>query len=155
MVVPASLPVGPTLGLEASPEVGELCSEAPEHLFDHVIRPDAKNRISDLGRQVTVPQVPSNAHQLPEIGVPDLDDELRRGLNPDPSPIVELEPVAVGHCHRLREVEKDLLALIGSEAHPAAVTGVEIERERPSGVFRWPVTEQSMNESGKHRRFFQ
>jgi len=102
VVMVAVAAIGAALGLEGGLEVDELRSEAAEHGLDHVIWSDPKNRIADLGRKVPISQVPGNANQLPGVGMPDLDDELRRGLDPDPSSIVELEPISVGHCHRVR-----------------------------------------------------
>ena len=68
--------------LERSLHLYEICSKAMEHILDHMVGPNAKNAVSNFGRQMTVSQMPSKAHQLIGIFVPHFDNKLRSGLNP-------------------------------------------------------------------------
>jgi hypothetical protein len=151
MVMSPPTAIGAALGLERRLDVPQLRSEATEHVLDHVVRPEAENPLADLGRQVAVSEVPGEARQLLWIPVTDLDDGLRGSLDPEPSPVVEEEPVTVRHGDGLRKLEQDDLAIVRGEAHAAAVTGIEIEGERPRGLFEWPVAGAAMNESAVHR----
>jgi hypothetical protein len=61
------------------------------------------------------------------IFVTDLDDGLRSGPHLQPPPVSQLQAVAVGHRDGFRQVEKDILSLVSSQANAAAVTRIKIE----------------------------
>ena len=63
------------------------------------------------------------------IFVTDFDDGLRSGSDLQPPPVFELQAVSVAHRDGFRQVEKDILSLISSQANPAAVTRIKIESE--------------------------
>ena len=65
------------------------CSEALQHVLDHVIGPYAKRFLPYLGRQMPITQVPGKAHQLTWIVVRDFNDGLRSGLKLQPLPIIK------------------------------------------------------------------
>jgi len=153
MVVSASTAVGATLGLERRPKVPQLSTETTEHVLDHVVGPETEHALADLRRQMPVSQVPGETRQLVRILVADLDDGLRGCLDPEPSPVVEPEPVTVGHGDGLGKLEQDGLAIVRGEAYAAAVAGIELEGERPRGLLEWPVAGAAVNEGAVHRRF--
>jgi hypothetical protein len=104
-------------------------SEAAEQVFDDVIWSDAKRLTPDLSRHVSVSQMPRESHELTGIVVRDVDDGLRRGPNDQPSPVLELQAIAIGHCGRSREMEEDLVALVGDHADTTTMPIVEVEGE--------------------------
>jgi hypothetical protein len=114
-------------GLEHGPRRCDVRSEAEEHLLDHVVRPDSEDRISNLRRQVTVPEMPGEPNELAGIAVRDLDDDLRGGLHLQPPTVFELQTISIGHRNRSREIDEDDLALIRGEHDAPAVTRVEVE----------------------------
>jgi hypothetical protein len=63
------------------------------------------------------------------IFVTDFDDELRSGPDLQPSPVFQLQAVSVGHRDGFRQVEKDILPLVSSQANAAAMTRIKIEGE--------------------------
>jgi hypothetical protein len=65
-------------------------AKAEEHLFDNVVGANAEKFVFDFRGQMSVSQVPSQAHQLKMIFVPNLDDRFGCGLNSQPPPIFEL-----------------------------------------------------------------
>ena len=81
MFVMVAVPVSSTFGLESSLNLCEICSEATEHVFDHVIRPNQKNTVSNFSRQMPIAQVPSKAHQLYRILLSDFYKILGSRLN--------------------------------------------------------------------------
>src|SRR5262249_50893302 len=125
----------------------EIRTEAMEHVFDHMIGSNAKRLLTDIRRQVSIAQVPGKANQLTGILVPDFDDKLSRGLNHEPPPIVQLQPIAIGHGNRFWKVEKDIFALVRSHANAAAMARVKIERERACRLFLRPMPCRTMNRS--------
>lgn len=80
MVVVADA-LGAAFRLERSLDLYKFCSEAMEHMFDHLVGPNAKDLVPDFGRQMPISQMPSQVNQLPGIAVPDLDNTLRSSLN--------------------------------------------------------------------------
>ena len=78
VVVPA---VSAAFGLEGGVDLYKIRSEAMEHIFNHMVGPNAKNLVSNFRKQMPIPQVPSQAHKLMGIFMPDFDNKLRRGLN--------------------------------------------------------------------------
>src|SRR5258708_6890439 len=108
VVIEAVTAVGASLGLEGSLHLYKVRPEALQHLLDHMVRPYAKNLVANFHWQMPISQMPGEANKLIGIFVPDFDNGLRSGLNPEPSPVFKLQPVAVGHRHRFRKVEKKI-----------------------------------------------
>jgi hypothetical protein len=97
-----------------------------------------------------VSQMPSKAHKLLRIFVPDFDDELWSGLDLQPPPVFKLQAISVCHRDGFRQVEKDILALICGQANAATVTSVKIQSESACGLFLRPMASGAMNGSAVH-----
>jgi hypothetical protein len=145
IVMAAVAAVGAAFGLKGALRLDKICAEATEHILDHMVRPDANNLVSNLSRQMSISQMPGKAHKLIRIFMPDLDNGLRRGLNREPPPILKLQAIPVGHRDRFRKVEKDIFALIRSQANAAAMASVKIESESACRLLPRPQPGGSMN----------
>jgi len=145
--------VSAALGLEGRPQLHEIRSEAVEHRLDHMVGPDAQKLVSNFGRQMPVAQMPGKVHELIRMFMPDLHDELRSRLDLEQPSIFKLQGVAIGHCDRLRKIEKDILALIRSEANAEAVARLEIESDGAGRFFLGPISGRVMNRRVMHRCF--
>src|SRR5258708_17269616 len=108
MVAVAS--VSATFGLESDLHPCKICSEAKDHIVDDVVRPNAKNLVSNFSRQMPISQMPCEASKLAGVFVPDFNNVLRRSLNLEPSTIFELQAISISHGNRLRKVEQDIFA---------------------------------------------
>jgi hypothetical protein len=139
--------VSAAFGLERGLHLYQIRSKTNEHILDHVVRANAKNLVSNLSRQMPISQMPRKARQLIGIFMSDLDNELRRSLNLEPSTIFQLQTISISHGNRLGKVEQDIFALIPSQANAASMARVKIESERPGCVFRWPIPGGSMKRS--------
>ena len=139
--------VGTALGLKRCPNLDQARSQAFEHGFDHVVGSNAKNRVTDLRWQVPIPQMPGKTCQLLGISMADLDHRLRSRLYVEPSPVLQPQPVSVGHRNRPGQIEEDLFALIRYQTDTPAVTLIEIEGHRPRGLMTWPAPGGPMNRS--------
>jgi hypothetical protein len=73
--------VSAAFGLEWDPHLCKICSEAEEHILDHVVGPNTKNLVSNFSRQMPISQMPSEASQLVGVFMSDFDNEFRRSLN--------------------------------------------------------------------------
>jgi hypothetical protein len=150
VVMMAMATVSTALGLKCCLYLGKICAKAKEHMLDHVVGPNAKNVFSNFRRQMPVSQMPSKAHKLIGIFVPDFNDGLRSGLNLQPPAVFQLQAISIGHGDRFRKVEKDIFALIRSQANSATMARVEIESESACRFFLRPVPGGAMNASVVH-----
>lgn len=151
MFVMVAVTVSTTFGLEGGLDVLKVRPQATQHIFYYVIGPDKKNMISNLGRQVTIAQVPCQAHQLNWIFVSDFDNILHSCVNLQPSPIVELQPVPFGHCDRFWKIKKNIVPLIPDQPEASAMTLVKIEGKRARCLSLRPMPGREINGSTMHR----
>jgi hypothetical protein len=138
-------PVRAAFGLEGSAHVHKIRSQAMQHRFDHMVRPNAKDLASNFRRQVPISQVPSKTRKLTGILMPDFDDELGSSLNLQQPSIVKLQAIPVGHCNRLRKIEKDIFALVRGQANATAMARLKIEGHSACRHFLWPMPGGAMN----------
>ncbi len=80
-VMVAVTAVSAAFGLEGGLDLYKIRSEAMEHILDHIVGPNAKNLVSNFSRQMPISQMPSKAHELIRIFMPDFDNKLRSGSN--------------------------------------------------------------------------
>jgi len=121
--------VSATFGLERDLQLYKICTESKEHVLDHVVRPNAKNLVSNFSRQMPISQMPRKARQLIGIFMSDFDNDLCRSLNLEPSAVFKLQAISISHGDRLGKVEQDIFALIPSQANAASMARVKIESE--------------------------
>src|SRR5258708_31813421 len=131
--------------LERDLHLYKICSEAKEHILDHVVRTNAKNLTSNFSRQMPISQMPRKARQLIGIFMSDFDNELCCSLNLEPSAVFKLQAISISHGNRLGKVEQDIFAVIPNQANAASVARVKIESERSCRVFRRPRPGGLMN----------
>jgi hypothetical protein len=77
----AAAAVRAAFGLEGGLHHYKIRSEALEHILDHMVGPNPKDLVSNFSRHMTISKMPSKAHKLMGIFMPDLDHMLRSGLN--------------------------------------------------------------------------
>ena len=137
--------VSAAFGLEGDPRLYKVSSEPMEHTLDDRVGANAKDLVSDFSRQMPIPEMPRKAHKLPGVFMPDFDNRLRNGTNLQPPPIFKLHAVSIGHRNRFREVEKDIFALVCSQANAAAMAPLKIESESARRLFPRPMLGWAMN----------
>lgn len=142
--------ISAALGLERSIAFGEFSAEPHQHGFDHMVWPNDEGIGLDFRWQMPVTQVPSQPGELMGIAMPHLHHGLKRGANPQPSAIVEPQPVAIRHGDRLWEIEQHVVARIGNKLHSAAVPRIEVERYGALRLCLEPVPLSMMMNGPKH-----
>jgi len=80
-VMVAVAAVSAPFGLEGGLHLYKIRSEAMEHIFDHMVGPNAKNLLLNFSRQMAIPKMPCQAHKLIGIFMSDFDSNLSSGLN--------------------------------------------------------------------------
>ena len=124
----AAMGVGAALGIEGRHDGGHGGAEMGDHLLDHVVAADTQAIAEELGRQMTIAEMPGNAQEPVTAGGGDLGQRLQRRLDGDDAAILELEPVAVAQGHRLGEVENEFQPARPGHCHAAAVALVVVEQ---------------------------
>jgi hypothetical protein len=127
VIMGVAVAVGSAFGLEGRLQLYELRAKAAEQILDYMVGSNADYLFSDISWQVSISQMPGKADELIGIFVPDFHDQLGCGLNLEPSPIIQLQAIAIGHGDGFRKVENDIFTLICGQANAAAMAGVEVE----------------------------
>ncbi len=86
--------IGATFRIERSLDGGDTRTEAAHHVLDNVIAADAQALAHDLGRQVTIAEVPGDPHQMMRIGAANFHQRLRRGHHLDQPSILQHQRIA-------------------------------------------------------------
>ena len=129
MVTVLMAAVSAAFGLKGRLQLDEDRSKAAQHVFDDVIWPNAERLTSELGRDMSIAEMPRQTHKLTGIPVGDIDDGLRGRANDEPTAVLDLQAVSIAHRGRGVQVKKHLVALIGDQADSTAVPIVVIEGE--------------------------
>src|SRR5262245_9251753 len=144
-VMVPSTPVRAAFGLEGSSHVHKIRSQPMEHLFDHMVRPNAKNMASNFCRQMPISQVPGKTRKLTGILMPDFDNNLGGSPNLQQPSIVKFQAVSVRHGNRLRKVKEHIFTLVRPQADATAMPRVIIESDGACRVFLRPLPCGAMN----------
>ena len=129
MVTVLMTAVSAAFGLKGRLQLDEDRSKAAQHVFDDVIWPNAERLTSELGRDMSIAEMPRQTHKLAGIPVGDIDDGLRGRADDEPTAVLDLQAVSIAHCSRGVQVKKHLVALIGDQADTTAVPIVVVEGE--------------------------
>ncbi|HEV2983352.1 MAG TPA: hypothetical protein VGX46_03145 [Vicinamibacterales bacterium] len=129
MVTMLMAAVSAAFGLKGRLHLDEDRSKAAQHVFDDVIWPNAERLTSELGRDVSIAEMPRQTHKLTGVLVGDIDDGLRRRANDEPAAVLDLQAVSIAYRGRCVQVKKHLVALIGKQADTTPVPIVVIEGE--------------------------
>jgi hypothetical protein len=151
VVMVAVAAVRTALGLKGSVDVYKIGSEATEHILDHVVGSNAQNMVLNFSCQMSISQMPCQAHALVGIFMSDFNEKFGSRMDLQPSSIMESQAIAIRHCDRFGKVEKEIFTLIRSQANATTMTRVEIESNRASGQVLRPVPGRAMNYGATYR----
>src|ERR1700745_1299586 len=87
--------VSAALRLKTGLHVFKIRSKAVKHILNHMIRPNTKNVVSDFCWQMTVSEMPRDAHEALEIFMPDLNKRFSSRSDLQPPAVIELEALAL------------------------------------------------------------
>lgn len=119
-----------TLGIERRFNDDHTRAEAAHHVLDHMIAADAKALADDLCRQVTIPKMPGDPHQMMRIGAADLHQRFGRRDHLDESPVFQHQGIAAAQGHGFLQVQQEFQPSRTGHGHAAPVPVVETEDHR-------------------------
>jgi hypothetical protein len=137
-------------GPKRSAHVHKIGPEAAEHILDDMVRPNAKNLVLNFSGQMSISQMPCQAHALIGIFMSDFNEKF--GSRPDlqPASIIELQAISICHCDRFRKIEENLFALVSRHPDATAVARIRVERQSVDRFFFWPMPGVAMDASSVH-----
>jgi hypothetical protein len=121
--------VSAALRLKTGLHVCKIRSKAVKHILNHMIGPNTKNVVSDFCWQMTVSEMPRDAHEALEIPMPDLHKRFSSRFDLHPPAVIELEAIALVHRNRLGQIEKHIFALVRAQSNAAAMASIKIKRD--------------------------
>jgi hypothetical protein len=149
-VMVAVAAVRTAFGLKGSAHVYKIGPEAAEHILDDMVGPNAKNLVLNFSGQMSISQMPCEAHALIGIFMSDFNEKFGRRLDLQPSSIIELQAISIRHCDRFRKIEEDLFALVSRHPDATAMARVRVERQNVDRFFFRPMPGGAMDASSVH-----
>lgn len=117
----------PAFGIERRFDGDDARAEAPHHILDHMIAPDAKPLADNLCRQMAIAEMPRDADQMMRIGAANFHQRLRRRHHLDQPPVFQHQRIAAAQRHRFLQIEQELQSARAGHRHAAPVPIVETE----------------------------
>jgi hypothetical protein len=136
--------VSAALRLKTGSHVCKIRSKAVKHTLNHMIGPNTKNVVSDFCWQMTVSEMPRDAHEALEIPMPDLHKRFSSGSDLQPSAVIELQAISMLDRNRLGQIEKHIFALVCAQSNAAAMASIKIKRDCAQCFFLWPMPGPTM-----------
>ena len=108
-------------------DLSHACAQPLDHRLNDVIAPDAKTLRDNLGRQMTVAEMPGEANQMVRVDASDLNQRLRRRDDLNQPAIVEHQRVTAAQHGCVFQIEQEHKAARAGHRHPPPMAIVEIE----------------------------
>lgn len=126
--------IGAALRIERRFDGDDARAEATHHLLDDVIAPDAQALADDLGRQMTIAEMPRDPHQMLRIGAADFHQRLGCCDHFDQPAVFEYQRIAAAQRDGLFQVQQEFQPARAGHRHAPPVPVVEIEHHRIGGT---------------------
>lgn len=130
--VPAGV-IGAAFRIERRIDLDNARAEATHHFRDHVIAANTQRLRHDLGRQMTVAEMPCDTDEMQGVIAADLDQRFGSGNHFDQTAVVEHQRVASAQYDRLFQIEHKRKPARSRHRHTPAITIIEIEHDRIGG----------------------
>jgi len=121
--------IGAAFGIERRFDLDQARAQPSQHRLDHMIAADAQSPLRDLGRQVSIAEVPGEAHQMLRIAPPDFQQRLGRRHHLDKPAIFEHQRVATAQGDCIFQIEQEFQPTRALHHHPPTVAIVKIEHD--------------------------
>ena len=129
LVAMAAAGIGPALRIERRFDLDYARAEPVHHRLDDVVAPDPQAPGHDLGRQMTIAEMPGEANQVLGIGTPDLGQRLRRRDHLHQPAVIEHQRVAAAQRDCAFQIEQEFKPACAGHRHTAPVPVIEIEHD--------------------------
>ncbi len=128
------LRIGAAFRIERRLDLRHLGAEAAYHVLDDVIATDPQLLTEDLGRKVTIAEMPGDAHEVLCILRADFGKRLGRRKHFHEASVFQRQRVAGPQHDRFLQIEQEFEAANALHGDPPAMPVVEIEHDRIDGL---------------------
>jgi len=135
--------VGAALGIEGCINRRKARAEPAQHVFDHMVTPDAQPIADNLHIEVAIADMPGEPRQLMRVGRRNFDERLGAPDDTDHTAIVEHEAIAVMQGRGLRQIEQKFCAAFAVQNDAAAMTLVRVKHDGVDGASGVPLARGS------------
>lgn len=122
--------VGTAFGIEWRFDGVAITAKPSGHRLDHMIGPNSQfaalTRGTDLGRQMSIPEMPSDPHKRCGIGTGDRDELFWFRFDDHLTAVCQLEGVAVAQMARPFLIEQKLQPALGAHNRPPSAALIVI-----------------------------
>jgi hypothetical protein len=125
--------VGAMLRIERRFKRRQPRAEPAQHVFDHMIAPDAQPVADDLNVNVPIADVPGEPRQLVRVRRRNLDQRFGPADNPHDPAIVEHDAIAIAQSGGLRQIKQKPRATLAAQDNAAAMALIGIKRDGIDG----------------------
>ena len=122
--------IGAALGIEWRFDLDHAGAEAPRHVLDDMVAPDAQTLFQQFGWQMAVAEMPGDPHQRGGVGAAEFRQFFGRGDHFDDAPVVQRQAVARAQHHRFGQVEQKGEAAHAGHCDAASIAIVIVEDDR-------------------------
>ena len=126
----AVIGIGAAFGIERRLDLDHARAKPLHHRLDDMVAPYPQAARRDLGRQMTVAEMPGDPNQMLRIGTPDLGQRLRRRDDLHQPAVVEHQRIAAAQHGGMFEIQQEFQPTCSRHRHPTAMAIVEIEHNR-------------------------
>jgi hypothetical protein len=119
--------IGAAFGIERRLDLDDARAQPFHHRLDDVIAADAQAFRHDLGRQMTIAEMPGDPDQMQRISAADFEQRLCGGHHLDQPAVFEDQRIAAAQRDRVLEIEQEFQPARPRHRHPPPVPVVEIE----------------------------
>jgi hypothetical protein len=121
--------ISASLGIERRLNLLDMAAQALDHFLNDVIGPDANAVAEQLHRQMTIAEMPGDAHQFAVIMRVDFEQWLGTRADSNDATILQGEPVPVSQSHGLREIHQEILTSLRYQNDPASMSAIEVDQD--------------------------
>ncbi len=126
VIVPGMV-IGAALGLEGTHHLCDRAALAADHLGQNVVMFDVERVSGDLGRRMSVADMPGQPHQPQRVLGAHLKQFLLRCADRDQPAILELQAIALAENAGLVEIEQHVEAADGAQHCAAALAALMVK----------------------------
>jgi hypothetical protein len=108
-------------------------TEPAHHLLDDMVAADAQRLGGDLRRQMTVAEMPGDAHEMRRVLAADFDQRLGRGDHLDQAAVFQHQRIATAQGDHLGKVEQEFQPARAGHGQAPPMPVVEFEHDRIGG----------------------
>ncbi len=130
MAVGFPMAISATFGIEWCIDPLCLGAQFDDHFLNHMILADAEAIFQQLGWQMTITQMPGNAHKMRRISAGDIHDRFVLGLDENATSVFQNQNILVPQGGDFRKVQEELRSALSRQPDTAAAAAFKVQDDR-------------------------